>query len=113
MSLTYESRHIGDITVVTCRGSIAEGKELATLQQHVNDWLRETPYAVVDLGAVEFIDSSGIGFLVRLRTKAQSAGGDVKLCALPPRVAEVLRMTHLAGLFGSYATQAEAIAACY
>ena len=113
MLLTYESRHVGDITVITCRGSIAEGRELAALQQHVDEVLPETPYIVGDLGAVDFIDSSGIGFLVRLHAKAQRAGGDLKLCALPARVAEVLRVTNMVTIFGTYATQAEAIAACY
>ena len=113
MLFTYESRHVGDITVITCRGSLAEGKELAILQQHVGDWLRESAYIVTDLGAVDFIDSSGLGFLVRLHAKAQRAGGDLKLCALPARVAEVLRMTHLTSLFGVYGSEAEAIAACY
>jgi PleD family two-component response regulator len=37
----------------------------------------------------------------------------LKLCALPARVAEVLRMTHLTPLFGNSGTQAEAIAACH
>jgi anti-sigma B factor antagonist len=113
MLLTYESRHVGDIAVVTCRGSIAEGKELAALQRYAGDLLRETAYIVADLGAVDFIDSDGVGLLVRLHTKARSAGGDLKLCALPARIAEVLRMTHLITIFGTYSTQAEAIAACY
>ena len=113
MLLTYESRHVGDIRVVTCRGSIAEGRELAALQQDVGESLRETPYIVADVGAVDFIDSCGVGFLVRLHTKAQRAGGGLKLCALPARIGEVLRVTHLATIFGIYGTQAEAISACY
>jgi anti-sigma B factor antagonist len=113
MLLTYESRHVGDIRVVTCRGSIAEGTALAALQQYVDDSLRETPYIVADVGAVDFIDSCGVGFLVRLHTKAQRAGGGLKLCALPARIAEVLRVTHVATIFAIYGTQAEAIAACY
>jgi anti-sigma B factor antagonist len=111
--LTYESRQVGDITVVTCRGSIAEGRELAALQQYVDDLLRETPYIVADVGAVDYIDSSGVGLLLRLQTKAHRAGGDLKLCAVPARIAEVLRVTHLMSIFGTYGTQAEAIAACY
>jgi anti-anti-sigma factor len=113
MLLTYESRHLGDIRVVMCRGSIAEGTELAALQQYVDDSLRETPYIVADVGAVDFIDSCGVGFLVRLHTKAQRAGGGLKLCALPARIAEILRVTHVATIFGIYGTQTEAIAACY
>jgi anti-sigma B factor antagonist len=113
MLLTYETRHVGDIAVVACRGSIAEGKELAALQQYLDHLLSETVYIVADLGAVDFIDSSGVGFLLRLHTKAQSAGGDLKLCALPARITEVLRITHLVTTFSIYGTQAEAIGACY
>jgi len=113
MLLTYESRHVGDITVVTCRGSFADGQELAALQRYADDLLGETAHIVADLGAVEFIDSCGVGSLVRLHSKARRAGGDLKLCGLPTRVAEVLRLTHLLSIFGTYATQAEAIAACY
>src|SRR5262245_53093263 len=113
MLLTYESRHVGDIAVVTCRGSIADGNELTALQRHTNDLFRETAYIVADLSAVDYIDSSGVGVLVRLHTKARSAGGDLKLCALPARIAEVLRLTRLVSIFGTYGTQAEAIAACY
>jgi hypothetical protein len=65
--LTYERRHVGDITVVMCRGPIAEGRDLAALQQEVDDVLPETPYIVADLGAVDFIDSSG------MHAKAQRA----------------------------------------
>ena len=113
MLLTHESRHVGDIRVVTCRGSIADSRELAALQQYVDDSLRETPHIVADVGAVDFIDSCGVGFLVRLHTKAQRAGGGLKLCALPARIAEVLRVTHVATILEIYGTQAEAIAACY
>src|SRR5262245_31309880 len=113
MLLTYESRHVGDIAVVTCRGSFADGQELAALHRYVDELLQEASYIVADLGAVEYIDSSGVGSLVRLHTKAQRAGGDLKLCALPARFAEVLRVTHLLSIFGAYGTQAEAIAACY
>ena len=113
MLLTYESRHVGDIAVVTCRGSFADGRELAALHRYADDLLQETVHIVADLGAVEYIDSSGVGSLVRLHTKARRAGGDLKLCALPTRIAEVLRLTHLLSIFGTYGTQAEAIAACY
>ena len=113
MLLTYESRHVGDISVVTCRGSITESRELAALQQNLDESLRETPHIVADIGAVDFIDSCGVGFLVRLHVKAQRAGGGLKLCALPARIADVLQVTHVATIFGIYGSQAEAIAACY
>ena len=68
---------------------------------------------MLDVGAVDFIDSSGLGLLVRLRNRAQFAHGDFKLCAVPPRFKEVLRMTRLDTVFESHASDADAIAAFY
>ena len=39
MPLSFETRRVGDITVVTCRGRIVEGAESVALQQHVDDLL--------------------------------------------------------------------------
>ena len=69
----------GRFAVVTCRGSFADGRELAALHRYADDLLQETVHIVADLGAVEYIDSSGVGSLVRLHTKARRAGGDLKL----------------------------------
>jgi anti-sigma B factor antagonist len=113
MSLVCESRRIGDITVVTCRGSIVEGHESMALQREVTELLSHTVYIVVDLGGVAFIDSSGIGLLVRLLNNARRAGGDLKLCALSERVTAVLSVTRLAPIFDIHDTHADAIAACY
>ncbi|MFL6023720.1 MAG: STAS domain-containing protein [Marmoricola sp.] len=54
----------------------------------------------VDLGGVTFIDSSGLGALVRLRNQARSRGADVALVRVPETVARVLEVTGLAEAFG-------------
>lgn len=53
----------------------------------------------LDLGGVTFIDSSGLGALVRLHKLAQSAGRRMVLANVPPRVARVLSLTGLSDLF--------------
>lgn len=113
MALTLESRQIGDVIVTTCRGRIVEGDESAPLLDHVARQLPHEPYIVLNLEAVEFIDSGGLGLLVRLRSRAQNAGGDVKLCALPPRIAEILRVTKLDTVFAVHHSEADAVAAFY
>lgn len=113
MALTLESRRVGDVTVIKCGGRIVEGDESAPLVERTSRLLPLEPYIVLDLAAVEFVDSGGLGLLVRLRSKAQNAGGDVKLCALPPRIAEILRVTRLQSVFDTHASDAEAVAAFY
>jgi anti-sigma B factor antagonist len=111
--LSLQSRRVGDITVVTCAGGIVEGAESTALKEHFADLLFDRPYVVLDLGEVAFVDSSGLGLLVRLLNRTRTSRGDLKLCAVRAPIAEVLRVTRLGTIFESYATAAEAIAAFY
>ena len=68
---------------------------------------------VLQLERVGYIDSSGLGALVRLLTTARTNGGDLKLCALQPPVRRILEMTNLISLFEVFDTEADAIVAAY
>ena len=59
---------------------------------------------------VEFIDSGGLGLLARYLTRAQNAGGALKLCALSSKVDDVLGITRLKAVFRIFKTEAESIA---
>jgi anti-sigma B factor antagonist len=113
LALTAESRRIGDIVVLKCTGRIVDGEESAALHEHVARLLPQEPHVILHLAGVEFVDSGGLGTLVRLRSKAQNAGGDVRLCEVPPRIAEVLRVTKLQTVFESHPSESEAVAAFY
>ncbi len=79
----------------------------------IQDRLPLEPYIVLNLANVTFLDSAGLGVLVRVSHRARSAGGDLKLCALPPRVADVLRITRLNTVFDVQSGEEDAIAAFY
>jgi anti-sigma B factor antagonist len=111
--LSLHSRRVGDISVVACAGRIVEGVESAALKEHFADQLFDQPYVVLDLGEVTFLDSSGLGLLVRLLNRTRTARGDLKLCAVRAPIAEVLRITRLGTIFESYATAPAAVAAFY
>jgi anti-sigma B factor antagonist len=50
---------------------------------------------VLNLEGAEWIDSSGIAWLLRWHRRAEHAGGVFGVCALPARVSQVLRVSHL------------------
>ena len=68
---------------------------------------------VLHLGEIVFIDSSGLGMLVRLLSSTRSARGDLKLCQLPEGVLKVLKMTSLITLFDTYESEEDAILSFY
>jgi anti-sigma B factor antagonist len=113
LALTVQTRRVGAVAVVKCIGRIVDGEESAALHEHVARLLPQDPYIILHLAEVDFVDSGGLGTLVRLRSKAQNDGGDVKLCALPARIAEILRITRLQKVFESHPSESEAVAAFY
>jgi anti-sigma B factor antagonist len=113
VSLSLTTRSIGDVAVISCDGRIVEGDEAAALQARVAAAVAEQPHVVLDLSNVTFIDSAGLGMLTRLLTRARTASGDLKLSDVPPKMAEVLRITRLHTLFDVRASVSEAVAAFY
>jgi len=113
VSLSFQSRQAGDITVVRVSGRIVEGAEATALQQHLKDLLARNPYIILNLGDVEFIDSSGVGLLLRCFTQTQNLRGILKVCAVSSKIEDALKVTRLASVFEGYDSEAEAIAGFY
>lgn len=59
----------------------------------------EETHLLVDLSAVEFLDSTGLGVLVGGLKAARKAGGDLRLASPSPPVARLLRLTTLDRVF--------------
>ena len=98
MALKIEVGRSGGVAVVVCRGRIVFGPETTELSKTVRTLLQESPRVVLDLGAVQTIDSGGLGTLIGLVASARRSGGDLKLCHASPKVDEVLRITKLCEL---------------
>jgi anti-sigma B factor antagonist len=113
MQLRLESRPVGDVLVVQCHGRIVAGNEVFTLHSLLGDSIAKYADIVLELQHVEFVDSSGIGALVRLMQTARSRGGDIKLSQVPERTRKTLQMTGLLSQFESYDSAEEAITAAY
>jgi anti-sigma B factor antagonist len=64
---------------------------------------------VVDLHAVEFIDSSGIGTLISGLKAARQQGGDLRIANAGDQVRAVLKLTNLDRILAPYATVEEAL----
>ena len=97
--LHLDSRPVGKVLVIQCAGRIVDGAEVSRLHSYVGDALVRYPEIILQLDQVGFIDSSGLGALVRLVSMARSKGGDLKLCGLQEHVRKVLEVTNLLSLF--------------
>ena len=109
MSLSLQSRCVGDVTVVTCAGRIVAGEESASLRTQLDRLLPMSPYVLLHLGGVDFIDSGGLGLLARYLTRAENIRGTLKVCAVSPKIDEVLRVTRLKAVFQPFESETDSI----
>src|ERR1700736_2218878 len=113
MRLSLDTRQVGRVTIVRCNGRIVAGNESESLRAHVTWLLRDRRAIVLHLGDVGFIDSSGLGTMVRSLTSTRQARGDMKLCNVPEHVRKVLELSHLTNLFEAHESEEKAVAAFY
>ena len=108
MRATY--RDAGVVTVVDIGGRITLGEGSALLRTTIKDLLAEGRNKIVlNLGDVNYIDSSGIGELVSAFTTVKNAGGELKLLNLTKKVHDLLQITKLYTVFDVKDDEASAI----
>jgi anti-sigma B factor antagonist len=96
--LAFEIERDGDTAVVKCHGRLVAGTTEA-LYQEVKDLLPQTKVVVVDLAALTYVDSTGLGTLVRLHASARKLGCDFKLLHLGKQLRNVLKLANLLSVF--------------
>jgi len=111
MNLQLQSRWVGEVMVVTCAGRIVVGSEVDSLHETVSRGLQDQPNIVLQAAEVQFVDSSGLGTMVRLMSAARKAGGDMKICQPQAMMRKALTMTNLHNVFQIFDTEDEAILA--
>jgi len=104
------TRHIGDVAVVDISGRITHGEGNVMLREIVYDLLgKDSKKILLNLGEVHYIDSSGMGELVRVYTTVRNQGAEMKLVNLSIRVQDLLQMTRLHVVFQIEGNEATAI----
>ena len=110
MGLTVDSRSVGDVVVVYCKGRMDLGEGLQELADSVKEPLRAGGSVLLHLGEVETIDAAGLGVLAELAAYASESNRDLRLCDVPRHIAEVISLTHLADVMECYPTEKDGLA---
>jgi anti-sigma B factor antagonist len=104
------SRQIGDISIVDVRGRITVGEGNIMLREVVTGLVANGKKRIVlNLQGVEYVDSGGLGELVRTHTTLQKEGGQLKMANVNQRVQELLKVTSLHKVFDVYKDEASAV----
>ena len=110
-SLYSTTRETGSVILVDLSGRIALGEGSALLRKTVRDILDSGHVKIIlNLGDVNYIDSSGIGELVSGFTAVRNRGGELKLLNLTKKIHDLLQITKLFTVFDVYSDESTAVA---
>jgi anti-anti-sigma factor len=111
LGYTVEHDPVEGALLVTASGELdlAAAPRLATVLSIAT--AGQEPCVVLDLTAVDFIDSTALGAIMHASTEADAAGKSVLVVALEGPVKRLLEITNLTGRFRVYPSREDALAA--
>jgi anti-sigma B factor antagonist len=108
--MNTSTRQLGSVTVVDIKGRIVLGQESASVRDVICDLLSKGHKDILlYLGAVDYIDSMGLGTLVGAFTSVRKQGGELKLLNLTNKVTDLMQITRLYTVFDILNDEAVAI----
>jgi len=108
--MKIEARNVGDVHILDCSGKITLGEGTMAVRNTVRETLKNGGKKIIlNLGDVNYIDSSGIGELVSSFTTVANQGGTLKLLNLTKKIQELLAITKLLTVFSVYDSEQAAV----
>src|ERR1700704_908671 len=108
--MQIEERSVGDVVVLDLKGKITLGEGDELLKDKVNSLVNQGHKKIVlNLADVPYIDSAGLGEIVRTFTTVSRQGGSLKLLNLTKRISDLLAITKLLTVFETFDTEHEAV----
>jgi anti-sigma B factor antagonist len=98
--MKLKTKEVKNITVIELDGNVIGGPDASALNDYLHKLITEDKkQVVIDLKAVSFINSSGLGMLIGGLTTMRHSGGDLKLARASKKVESLLAMTKLLKVF--------------
>jgi anti-sigma B factor antagonist len=103
-------RTVSEVTVLDLKGKMTLGEGDELLKDKINSLLASgKKKLLLNLEAVPYIDSAGLGEVVRTYTTVSRQGGSLKLLNLTKRIEDLLSITKLLTVFDTFDSEAEAV----
>jgi anti-sigma B factor antagonist len=108
--MQIEERSAGDVILLDLKGKMTLGEGDEILKDKINSLiLQGRKKLVLNLADVPYIDSAGLGEIVRTYTTVSRQGGSLKLMNLTKRITDLLSITKLLTVFETYDSEADAV----
>src|SRR5947199_10519306 len=108
--MQIEERAVGDVMIRDLKGNIALGEGDELLKDKINSLVNQGHRKIIlILAGVPYIDSAGLGEVVRTYTTVSRQGGSLKLLNLTKRITDLLSITKLLTVFETFDVEGEAV----
>jgi anti-sigma B factor antagonist len=112
-AVSFDFKAQGDVAILAPKGMLLGGRETDDLRVKIRQLVEEGNRRLIfDLGKLTFMSSQGVGLLMETYVSHSKRGGEVRLCAVDPKIKQLFVILRLNLIFGDadFATVEEAIA---
>lgn len=108
--MQIEEREVDGVTILDLKGKMTLGEGDELLKDKINSVIHQgRKHVLLNLGGVPYIDSAGLGEIVRTYTTVSRQGGKLKLVNLTKRITDLLSITKLLTVFETFDSEQEAV----
>jgi anti-sigma B factor antagonist len=108
--MQIEERIVDGVTILDLKGKMTLGEGDEMLKDRINALIqKDRKKLLLNLEGVPYIDSAGLGEIVRTYTTVSRQGGKLKLLHLTKRIQDLLAITKLLTVFETFDSEKEAV----
>jgi anti-sigma B factor antagonist len=104
------TREVTDVVVLAAPGPSLDASNSKKFKSDVAPVVQSAMQVVVDMSAVQFVDSSGLGALLSCLRQLNAKGGDLKVFGLSKAVRALFELVRMHKVVEIYNTREEALA---
>ena len=108
--MKFSTRRIGEVVVIDVDGKILLGEGDVEIKRTVDDLLKKGKKNILlNLAKVPYLDSAGLGEIIRCYTTLRKSGGSFRLLSPNQRIIDLLTITKLLNVFDWYDNEEAAL----
>lgn len=108
--MKLKKRKNGDVMIFDLKGKILIGEGIDELREAINDSIKANEKKLIlNFRQVPYLDSTGLGEVVRSYTTLKKEGGMVKIINLTQKVHDLLSVTKLITVFETFEDEDKAV----